>query len=105
MCGKFRTITPLIVLGIALCGPAFARVAHSGAVEARQTASYRFLAAEEGEVAFTGIGVRLGTEPTQEGYAEILSILPQAGEDVQKNIKKHDLITHVDGKSIKGLKI
>jgi len=60
------------------------------------------LAAEDG---FIGLGLVLESNLSGEGYVKINRVLKQAGDDVKASVEPGDLISHMDGKSVKGLTV
>jgi len=59
---------------------------------------------EENEGSFVGIGAQLDGEPTKDGFIRINRPIPDTPAQ-KAGVKKGDLITHVDGKSIQGMKV
>ncbi|MFN3649061.1 MAG: S41 family peptidase [Armatimonadota bacterium] len=53
---------------------------------------------------FEGIGATLGGTPTKEGYVRVVRPIPGGPAD-KAGLKKGDLITKVDGKSVQGMSV
>jgi S1-C subfamily serine protease len=70
-----------------------------------RSAPPRLAAASREETSFEGIGAVLKSEPSEEGYILIDSVVPQAGDDVKQALKGGDAIIQVDGQSVKGVAI
>ena len=60
-------------------------------------------AARAQEDSFVGLGLQLGTGPTAQGFCVVKAVIQMAGADVKALVRKNDEITHVDGKSVKGM--
>lgn len=60
---------------------------------------------EQKPAEFAGIGVLLHNKLSEDGYPRIVAILPQARATADAGVKPNDLITHIDGKSLKGVKL
>ena len=52
---------------------------------------------------FVGLGLALENQPTREGYPVIRQVIPAAGPDVKLLLRKGDVITQVNSKSLRGL--
>src|SRR5438270_3913835 len=59
--------------------------------------------AKEPSSGFVGLGLALENQPTREGYPVIRQVIPAAGPDVKLLLRKGDVITQIDSKSLRGL--